>query len=83
MLTCYDNLIGFRQHNMLTETYQEIIHWQKNLFSVPYGKSGKQFVAEIARLIRAYAERSCLESVALSAVCVACILLLQRPHPRC
>ena len=67
--------------NMLTETYQEIVHWRRNLFSVPYGKSGKQFVAEIARLIRAYAERSCLESIAVSAVNVACVLLLQCPHP--
>ena len=68
--------------NMLTETYQEFVRWRKNLFSVPYGKSGKQIVAEFARWIRVYAGRSCLESVALSAVCVACVLLLQRPQPR-
>ena len=68
--------------SMLTDTYHETVHWRKNLFTVPYGKSGKQFFPEIARLVKACAERSCLESIPHSAVSVACVLLLQRPHPR-
>ena len=63
----------------LDSAYQEVVHWRKNSFDVPHGSAGKQFVAELARLFRAVGEGSALESVALKAVFVACVLLLQKP----
>ena len=66
----------------ISKAYNEIVHWKGNLFSVPSGNKGNQFVSELARLYRAYAEASALESVALKATTVMIILLLQRPHPR-
>ena len=59
--------------------YQEIVHWKKNSFDVPHGSIGKRFVAELTRLFRAVGEGSSLESIALKAVFVACVLLLQKP----
>ena len=48
---------------------------------MPSGSVGKQFIKELTRLFDAYSQRrSALESVALEAIRVACILLLQNPH---
>ena len=63
----------------LDAAYREVAHWRKNCFDVPRGLMGKQFVSELARLFRAVGEGSALESVALQAIFVACVLLLQKP----
>ena len=49
------------------------------LVIVPYGKAGKSFVSELARLFKSFAEGSALESVALKACTLMPILLLQKP----
>ena len=46
---------------------------------MPSGNGGKDFVTELARLFRSYAEASALESVALKAAMVMPHLLLQKP----
>ena len=66
----------------LTVMYEEIVHWRKNCFVVPYGQQGKLFVSELARLFKAYGEGSALESVALKAALAAPALLLQKPHAK-
>ncbi len=50
-----------------------------NYFEVPYGNVGKSFVSELARLFKAFAIGSALESIALKAATVMPILLLQKP----
>ena len=62
--------------------YAEIVHWRRNLFKVPSGKSGKLFVREISRLFRAFGDGSAMESVALKAAMVLPALLLQKPHAK-
>ena len=66
----------------INEAYVEVGHWRNNFFSVPYGQCEKSFVSELIRLFRAYVESSSIESVALKAVTVVCVLVLQRPHYR-
>ena len=60
--------------------YSEVVHWRKNTFTVPFGNAGKRFVTELSTLYRAYAEGSALECIALKAITVMSILLLQKPH---
>ena len=62
------------------EAYNEVVHWRRNIFLVPSGKAGKDFVLELTRLFEAYASHSALESIALDAILLACTLLLQKPH---
>ena len=62
---------------LIEDAYCETIHWRKNYFPVPLGSPGKAFVSELARLFRAYTENSALEIIALEAVSVAYVLLLQ------
>ena len=42
----------------INAAYAEIIHWKKNLFSVPFGRMGKTFVDELTRLFQALGECS-------------------------
>jgi len=65
----------------LTAAYAEVVHWRRNIFSVPSGSAGKAFVLELSRLIRAFCERSALETVAMKAIMVLPHLALQKPHP--
>ena len=64
----------------VTCCYDEVIHWRKILFRIPSGKSGRAFVSELCRLFHAYATGSALECVAMKAIMIMPILLLQRPH---
>lgn len=59
--------------------YTEVIHWRRNEFKVPSGKTGKAFVAEMNHLLRAYAEGSALETIALKCAMILPSLLLQKP----
>ena len=68
----------FRQ--VIDAAYAEVVHWRRNVFQVPSGAAGKEFVAKLTRLFYAYAEQTALESVALTAVMVLPVLLLQKPH---
>ena len=60
--------------------YMEAVHWRRNIFLVPSGAEGKEFVLETTRMLEAYAESSDLESFALTAAMTMPLLLLQKPH---
>ena len=76
----WGNVDGDTFSHSVTCCYAEVVHWKRNLFKVPSGKVGSSFVKELTRLIRAYADSSALESVALKAVMVMPHLLLQKSH---
>ena len=64
---------------LMEDAYSEVVHWQKNTFTVPFGKAGKEFVLELSRLLRAYTDGTALESIALMASTALSALLLQKP----
>ena len=66
----------------ISDAYERVVHWRRNVFNVPYGASGGAFVDELARLIRGFAEANSLRLIAWKAVGVACHLLLQRPNDK-
>ncbi len=66
----------------IENVYEELVNWQKNTFSPTSGHAGVDYVREHARLLRAYADRTPLERIALRAVMVMPSLLLQRPHAK-
>ena len=75
----WGNVSGPDFCSSIEAAYDEIVHWRRNLFSVPTGRAGKLFVQELARLWRAYASASALERMALRASMAMCTLLLQKP----
>lgn len=66
----------------VNEAYEEIVKWKRNIFLLPSGKAGKEFIKELARLYQSYADGSPLECIALKACSVMQCLLLQKPHSK-
>ena len=65
---------------VINDAYSEIVTWKHNLFMVPFGKTGKTFISNMASLFFDYANNSSSESVSLKAALIMPALLLQRPH---
>ena len=61
--------------------YAEAVHWRRNIFMIPSGKVGKDYVKEQARFFSAYSDGTPMEQVALKAAMLMPLLLLQKPHP--
>ena len=59
--------------------YSEVVHWQKNTFTVPFGKAEKEFVFELSKLLRAYADGTIFESIAFLVITTLSLLFLQKP----
>ena len=39
--------------------YKKIVHWRRNIFMIPSGPSGKEFILKMTRLFTEFVERSC------------------------
>ena len=76
----WGDLSGSDFADCINAAYSEMTRWRRNIFQVPSGESGKEFVRELSRLFQAYAERSSLESIAITAAMVLPVLVLQKPH---
>ena len=52
------------------------------MFLVPYGRVGRDFVHELAKLFLSYGEAGALEGsgIAIKAAMLMCALVLQKPH---
>ena len=59
--------------------YEVTSKWRKNVFKLPSGSSGRNFVKALTRLYEAYGTHSPLECVAFKAAAVLVPLLLQQP----
>ena len=60
--------------------YEEIVFWRKNIFKLPSGAAGKNFIREMTRLIESWiGVDNYLFSIALKALMVMPALILQKP----
>ena len=66
-------------HDAIASAYEQVVHWRRNVFNVPYGAIGADFVDELATLISSFADCTKLQQISWKSVCVACHLLLQKP----
>ena len=71
---------GSERERTISNAYEHAVTWRRNIFSVPFGASGKAFVDELAGLIQAFADGTTRRGICWKAVCVACHLLLQKPN---
>jgi len=65
---------------IISAAYEEIVHWQKNLFMVPTGASGKKFVKETTKFIEYFNSNSeffC--EISMKVLMIMPSLLLQKP----
>ena len=63
----------------INKTYEECIKWSKNIFLLPRGKSGKDFINELTRLITLFTDKTKWERLALPLVHIFFPLMLQKP----
>ena len=66
----------------ITNAYKEVISWRPNLFLVPSGKVGRDFVDELTRTAEFFQKDSHLEAIALTALITMMPLLLQKPSKK-
>ena len=76
----WGSLDGSEFCKQISTAYDQIAHWRNNLFMVPFGKAGTDFVTEYSKLFYNYGIASALECITLSAAMVILALLLQCPH---
>ena len=62
--------------------YQHIIKWKKNLFLLPSGRVGKEFLQEVKKLIDLFINKTPYYTIALNAAMVMVSLLLQKPSKK-
>ncbi len=72
-------LKGSEITEVVTDIYSKIVKWKKNMFKVPTGKAGQDFIDEVAKAMTYYTSGSHFESVALTMLMIMFPLLLQKP----
>ena len=65
------------------DAYEKIVYWRKNLFELPKGANGKEFIKEMTRLINDWSSVSPDRDVSLKSLMVMPSLLLQRTSIKC
>ena len=61
------------------ECYDKIVYWRRNLFMLPNGGAGKNYIREMTRLLNSWNEDSPLKDIAMKAIHIMPALLLQKP----
>ena len=76
----WGNMTGWVEiSEKLDSMYQEIVCWKLNLFEVPKGKAGKDFIIELERLLSELTFRTNWKSLSLKLMHVFMPTMLQRP----
>ena len=62
----------------MSTVYEQIVYWRKNLFFLPSGKAGKQYIGETTKLMNEWLQESHLKDIAFKAI-MTMPNLLQKP----
>ena len=66
----------------ISAVYADITTWHKNVFMVPRGKAGTEFIVELTRLLALFNNDTKWSRVAMSLMHVFIPLMLQRPSKK-
>ena len=66
----------------ITQTYDEIISWHKNIFKLPRGKAGTDFIKELTKLIKMFVDDTKWSRIALALVHIFIPLVMQKPSSK-
>ena len=78
----WGGLKGAEISNAVNEAYRKAVTWKKNLFKVPTGKAGQEFIEEVTKVLGFFISGSHFESVAITMVMIMFPLLLQKPSQK-
>ena len=62
--------------------YGKVVCWNKNLFLLPTGKSGKLYIDESVKLLNSWVEGTALHDIAFNSIMIMPNLLLQKPSKK-
>ena len=68
--------------SVITDAYNEIATWRKNVFLVPYGKVGRDFIDQVTLHINDWNSGSDNQHISLKAAFVLLAVGLQKPSPK-
>ncbi len=66
----------------MNSTYDDTTSWRRNLFKVPTGKAGQEFIEEVTKCINHFSYNTALEPITLKLAMIAFPLLLQKPSSK-
>ena len=70
---------GSQVESDIDECYEKIVFWRRNLFMLPNGSAGKNYIREMTRLLTSFNEDSPLKHITMKAIFIMPALLLQKP----
>ena len=73
---------GQQIQEKIEHIYNEIVKWKKNIFKLPRGKAGRDFISELTRLINLFNYNTAWKNHALSLVHIYVPMMLQKPSKR-
>ena len=77
-----DGSITYITDTTIIEAYDEITTWRKNVFLVPYGRVGREFIDQITLHINEWNSSTENQHIALKAAFVLMAVCLQKPGPK-
>ena len=54
----------------VSTVYEQIVYWKKNLFLLPLGKAGKQYIDETTKLMNEWLQESPLKDIAFKTIMI-------------
>ena len=66
----------------INRVYEKIVYWRKNLFMLPTGKAGIQFIEEMTKLMLSWVEDTAMKDIVFTAIMIMPSLLLQKLSKR-
>ena len=70
---------GEEFYREINDAYETIVHWQKDLFMIPSGKAGKEFITELSSWLNKFNNDTPFQSIALKVYMILPSFLLQKP----
>lgn len=74
----WDDVKGRHIIEVIDECYDMIVYWRKNIFMLPNGATGKEYIGEVTRLLNAWVDNSPIGIVSMKAIHIMPALLLQK-----
>ena len=75
----WGDLRGKELQTAVDDAYLEVVRWRRNLFMLPTGKAGEDFIEEITSLFNHFNNASPFEPIAFTLMAIIMPLLLQKP----
>ena len=75
----YNGINKFDLFSLISNTYEDIVTWKKNLFKLPSGKCGREFIKLMTDWLQKYNSDSTFQCIAMKVVRILPNMLLQKP----